>query len=104
MKESSMYQAILKEGRAEGIAKGMAKGMAQGRTEGAVLALRKVLRAQGEGCFGPIDVGTAAAIERIDDLGQLEELCAKLPGFGRWHELLANVNPNPRGRRRRPPT
>jgi predicted transposase YdaD len=85
MKESSTYQAILEEGRTEG------------RTEGAVAEARKLLRVFGDRLFGPPDARTAAAIERIDDLARLEELCQRLPGAGSWQELLDQPAP---GRRR----
>jgi predicted transposase YdaD len=85
MKESSTYQAILEEGR----------------TEGAVAEARKLLRVFGDRLFGPPDARTAAAIERIDDLARLEELCNRLPTAGSWHELLGQPAPGRRGGRRR---
>jgi predicted transposase YdaD len=83
MKESSTYQAILEEGRA------------QGRTQGAVVA-RKVLRAAGDRAFGAPDAKTAQAIDRIEDLARLEELCDRLPTAGSWQELLARPAPTRR--------
>src|SRR5260370_13617143 len=65
MKESSTYQAILEEGRNEG------------RSEGAVAEAKKLLRTFGEDKLGAPDARTAAAIERIDDLGRLERLCER---------------------------
>ena len=76
MRESSTYQAILEEGRTEG------------RTEGAVAEARKVLRSQGDDAFGPPDARTAAAIDRINDLGRLEDLLKRLRTAGSWKELL----------------
>src|SRR5579884_337636 len=61
MKESSTYQAILEEGRAEG------------QIQGALAEARKVLRLLGEEAFGPPDARTLAFIERMDDLAQLED-------------------------------
>jgi hypothetical protein len=85
MKESSTYQAILEEGRAEG----------------AVAEARKLLQVFADRAFGPPDARTAAAIERIDDLARLEELCGRLPAAGSWHELLGQPAPGRRGGRQR---
>ena len=61
MKESSTYQAILEEGRSEG------------QTEGAIAEAKKLLRLQGDAAFGPPDGQTATALDRLDDLAQLED-------------------------------
>ena len=87
MKESSTYQAILEEGRSEG------------RTEGAVTEARKLLRVFGERAFGPPDAQIATAIDRIEDLARLEEMCDRLSHAGSWQELLRLPAA---GRRRRP--
>ena len=87
MKESSTYQAILEEGRAEG------------EVRGAVAEAKKVLRFLGEDAFGPPDARTYAAIERLNDLPQLEELLRRVRSASSWQELLGQ----PRGRRRRTP-
>ena len=86
MKESSTYQAILEEGRAEG------------EVRGAVAEAKKVLRILGEDVFGPPDARIAARIERLKDLAQLEELVRRVRSTGSWQELLGP----PRGRRRSP--
>ena len=99
MKESSTYQAILEEGRLEG----EAKGRAEGEMHGAVVEARKVLRLQGDAAFGRPDAGTAAAIERIDELGRLEELLIRLPRAAGWQELLGPPSGPRRGGRRRAP-
>jgi predicted transposase YdaD len=91
MKESSTYQAILEEGRAEG------------ERRGAVAEARKLLRVFGDRTLGPPDARIATAIERIDDLARLEELCDRLPTAGSWQELLAQQAPGRRGRRRQSP-
>ena len=93
MKESATYQAIVEEGRAEGIARG--------RAEGRAVEARKLLRVFGDGLFGPPDAETAAAIERIDDLARLEELCERLHTVSGWPELLGPSAARPRRRRRR---
>jgi hypothetical protein len=90
MKESSTYQAILEEGREEG------------RSEGAVAEAKKVLRLQGDEVFGVPDARTAAAIERINDLAQLEDLLRRLPGQTNWQELLGPLVAGSRKGRRSP--
>ncbi len=90
MKESSTYQAILMEGRQEG------------NKEGAVSEARKLLKVFGGGFFGPPDAKAVAAIERIEDLAQLELLCEKLRTVGSWRELLDDAATASRPRRRRP--
>jgi hypothetical protein len=87
MKESSTYQAILEEGRAEG----------------AVAEARKLLWVLGAEKLGPPDAQAAAAIDRIGSLAQLERLCQRLTTAGSWQELLARPAPRRRGRRRRSP-
>jgi hypothetical protein len=84
MKESTTYQMIVEEGRAEG------------RTEGAVAEAKRVLRLQGDDAFGPPDARTAAAIERINDVTRLEGLLKRMRTAGSWQELLAR----PASRRR----
>jgi predicted transposase YdaD len=84
MRESLTYQAILEEGRGEG----------------AVAEARKLLRVVGDGLFGTPDARTATALEQIEDLARLEDLCARLPATRSWQELLGQT-PSPRRRRRR---
>jgi hypothetical protein len=97
MRESSTYQAILQEGHEEG----RRMGREEGRTEGALVEARKLLRKFGGQAFGPPDSGTVAAIEQIDDLARLEELCDRLSAVGSWQELLGRPTPGRRGGRRR---
>ncbi len=95
MKESSTYQAILEEGRTEGIARGLAVG--------AVTEAKKVLRLLGDEAFGSPDAATAAAIERLDDLGRLEDLLRRVRTAGSWRELLGPSPGRRRGGRRQAP-
>ena len=81
MKESSTYQAILEEGRAEG----------------AVAEAKRVLRFLGDDAFGPPDSRTATAIERLDDLPRLEELLRRVRTAAGWRELLGRPAPGRRG-------
>jgi hypothetical protein len=84
MKESSTYQAILAEGRAEG----------------AVGELKKVLRVVGDKAFGPPDAGTAARIERLNNLAELEAMMERVRTAASWRELLGPLPPSGRQRRR----
>ncbi len=92
MKESSTYQAILEEGRQVGLAKG--------RTEGAVVEAKKLLRLQGDDAFGVPDARTTAAIERINDLAQLEDLFRRLRSATSWQDLLGPLAAGSRKGRR----
>jgi hypothetical protein len=89
MKESSTYQAILEEGRAEG------------RAEGAVAEAKKLLRLQGDEAFGPPDAATAAAIEQLTDLARLEGLIKRMRRAESWQDLLSQPTARRRGGRRR---
>jgi hypothetical protein len=73
MKESSSYQAILDEGRAEG------------ETREAIKLLKKL----GTRRFGPPDHSVLAAIEAITDLERFEFLLERLLEVSTWEELLA---------------
>jgi predicted transposase YdaD len=90
MKESSTYQAILEEGRAEG------------QTQGAIAEARKLLRLRGEEVFGPPDARITAVIERLNDLTQLEGLFRRVGSAGNWKELLGQLATGPGRARRRP--
>jgi predicted transposase YdaD len=90
MKESSTYQAILEEGRQEG------------RTEGAVAEAKKFLRIYGDIHFGPPDARTIAAIERINDPAQLEELYRRSQTATSWQEIFSPPAGGTRRGRRRP--
>ncbi len=72
MKESSTYQAILEEGRAEGMAS----------------ALRKTLLRQGGQKFGPPSPSNLEALTAITDLSRLERMTERLLLVSSWHELL----------------
>lgn len=93
MKESSTYQAILAEGRAE--------GRVEGVREGAVAEARKLLRRVGDGLLGAPDAPTAASIEQISDLVRLESLFDRLSVVKTWSELLSATASNPKTKRRR---
>jgi predicted transposase YdaD len=95
MKESSTYQAIVEEGRAEGIARGKA--------EGAIAEAKKVLRLQGEQAFGAPDAATLAAIERLNDLERLEDLLKRVRTADGWADLAGRPAAARKGGRRPSP-
>ena len=101
MKESSTYQAILQEGLQKGQQEGRQEGLRMGLAEGAVVEARKLLRLLGERHFGPADFQTITALEGINDLARLEDLCTRLPAIGSWQELLELPAGRSRGGRRR---
>jgi len=76
MEESATYQAIVR--------KGLERGLERGRAEGA----RNMLLRVGEGKFGPPDDATRAVINAMSDLGQLDELAARLATASSWEELV----------------
>lgn len=69
LRDSSTYQALVAEGRA---------------TEA-----REILIRLGRKRFGPPDRRVRAALERLDDLGRLEQLTERLLEVGSWDELFA---------------
>jgi hypothetical protein len=89
LRESWTYYAILEEDRIEGW------------TEGAVGEARRLLRLLGDDAFGPPDAQTAAVIEQLNDLGQLNELLLRELTAGSWQELFGQPAPSRRGGRRR---
>jgi predicted transposase YdaD len=87
MRESTTYQAILEEGRAEGIS--------QGRLDG----FRELVLLLGTNQFGPPAPEVQAALDGITDVARLEALGVRLLRVGSWQELLDL--PAPRRRRSR---
>jgi hypothetical protein len=78
MRESSTYQAILREGRQEG------------RQEGRVEGEQKLLLRMGTKRFGKPNAATVAEIEAVRDIDRLENLGERIldPGIRDWDELL----------------
>jgi hypothetical protein len=72
MRESTTYQEVLAEGRAEGEANGA----------------RRILVRLGTERFGPADAQARAALEAITDLGRLEALAGRLDRTSSWDALL----------------
>jgi hypothetical protein len=89
MKESSTYQAILEEGKAEGIAQGEAK------------EARRMLLLQGRDRFGEPSAKIVALLDAVTDLDRLEALGLRLLHVKTWEELLGmnGTTRHSRGRR-----
>ena len=98
MKESTTYQAILKEGKAEGKAIGIAEGKAEGKAEEA----RKMLLLQGRDRLGEPSAKIIALLFAETDLGRLEALAIRLLHVKTWEKLLGvnGTARHPRGWRK----
>jgi predicted transposase YdaD len=86
MKESTTYQAILREGRNEGLIEGRNEGL----IEGSIREAQRLLMLLGEDRFGAPDEAARAAINAIRDLEHLERITrrtrdANIPD---WQGLL----------------
>jgi predicted transposase YdaD len=75
MRDSSTYQAILEEGRAEGE--------------------RRALLRLGERRFGPPSQRVRARLTRLTDLERIERLTDRLLEAASWEELLAEPDHRP---------
>jgi flagellar biosynthesis/type III secretory pathway protein FliH len=93
MRESSTYQAILREGKAEGIAEGkaegMAAGMAAGMAEGRTEEARRLLLRLGRKHLGPPAPKFEAMVEKMTELERIEELSERTTDVSTWEELFA---------------
>jgi predicted transposase YdaD len=81
MKESTTYQAILREGREE--------GLGAGRDVGRLEEARAILLRLGTRRFGPPAEPVRAALEAITDTERLEALTVRVLDVESWDELLA---------------
>ncbi len=88
MKESSVYQAALREGEA------------QGEVKGRLAEARRMLRLVGQDLFGALDAASTARLEAIQDIGLLEDLLVRVRRCASWEDLLQDT-PAPRAARRR---
>jgi predicted transposase YdaD len=93
MKESTVYQAAVREGMAQGEAKGLAQG--------ALAEARKLVLIAGESHFGPADAQVKADLEHIDEVERLEAMMARHQQAADWQDLLATKAPLRRNGRRR---
>jgi predicted transposase YdaD len=84
MRDSTTYQAILDEGRAEGEIKGRAEGLTMGQIEEA----RELLLRLGRKRLGPPGPTDEVAIRAINDLQCLELLIERMLDVASWQDLL----------------
>ena len=102
LEESSVYQGILRRGRAEGLAEGRAEGLAEGRAEGeakgraegAVEEARQALLRLGQKKLGQPDEPVLAKIAAIGDLNRLNLLLDRIFDVSSWDELLLPPDPS----------
>ena len=80
MRDSTTYQAILDEGRAEGELKG--------RTEGQMEEARRLLLRLGRKRLGDPEEAVKAAVRAITDVERLELLAERITEVGSWQDLL----------------
>ncbi len=76
MRESTMYQSILREGRAEGLEQGLEQGLIQGRTVGEKALILKLLTRK----LGSLSIDVTARVSALN-LEQLETLGEALLDF-----------------------
>jgi predicted transposase YdaD len=82
MRESTVYQAILREG--------LDKGREEGREEGRADEARSLLLRIGTRQFGPPDVDVRTRLDAVNDLGRLESLMDRMVDktVTSWAQLL----------------
>lgn len=97
MRESSTYQAIikegLKEGRRIGRKEGRKEGIEEGSVEGRKQEARRLLLRLGARRFGTPDAAVVAAIEAINDVDRIEALAERVvdPKAGGWDDILRDA-------------
>jgi predicted transposase YdaD len=84
MRDSTTYQMILDEGRAEGLTKGRAEGLSMGRLEEA----RQLLLRLGRKRLGQPDAEVEASVQAISELERLESLIERVIEVASWRDLL----------------
>ena len=84
MRDSTAYQAILDEGRAEGEIKGRAEGEIKGRAEEA----RQLLLRLGRKKWGAVDATVEQTVQAIGDVDRLELLIERVLEAASWQDLL----------------
>ena len=81
LRESSTYQKILDEGRAEGLAEGRAEGRAE--------EARRILVRLGTRRLKRPDARTRAALNAIDDAEHLERMAERVLDATSWTDVLS---------------
>ncbi len=89
MRESSTYQAILKEGLREGIKEGRKEGRDEGRKEGRMQEARNILLMLGEQRFGNPPAQVRQTIDAMGDASRLEQMVKRVLSAADWNDLLA---------------
>ncbi len=92
IEESSVYQGILRKGRAQGIAEGRAEGRTEGIVEGLLEEARATLLRLGRKNLGPPEERVEARIASITDLVTLHDLQDRIDDVSTWDELLGSLN------------
>jgi predicted transposase YdaD len=80
MKESSTYQKILREGRAEGLEEGQKKGRAN--------EARTIVRRLGTRRFGKPSTEYVSRLKAINDIKRLEALADRILDATSWADLF----------------
>jgi predicted transposase YdaD len=100
MRESTTYQAILKEGREEGRKEAREEARKEGREEGKEMGkemgrideARTLLIRIGTKRFGPPSATVQQTLSAIDDIARLEQLVERALDVETWTELLEESN------------
>jgi predicted transposase YdaD len=88
MRDSTTYQAILDEGRAEGEVKGRAEGIIVGESKGRAEEARQLLLRLGRKKLGAPETTVEEAVRAITDVDRLEFLIERLLEVTSWQDLL----------------
>jgi predicted transposase YdaD len=88
MRESSVYQVILEEGREEGRIQGREEGRIQGEQEGQLKIARALLLSLATERLGQLPADATAAIASISDLNRLVRMTLHAPKATSWDDLL----------------
>ncbi len=92
MRDSTTYQAILDEGRAEGEIKGRAEGEIKGRAEGEIKGraeeARRLLLRLGRKHLGDPDATVETTVRAIADVERLEQMVERITEVASWQDLL----------------
>ncbi len=89
MRDSTTYQAILEEGRAEGLTEGRIEGRTEGVSLGRMEEARRILLRLGRKRMGEPDATIEAIVRATNDLKRLELLVERIFDVKSWPELLA---------------
>lgn len=88
MEESTTYQWILDKGRDQGLSQGLSEGLSQGLSRGRRDEARSTVVRLGTKRFGAPPESAVAALQRIDDLAELERLTDRVLDAVNWEDLL----------------